>query len=167
MLLRSLSFEIILSSRIKVPSKSVTYNVFIIELFYPFRNHNIHAMLMRDSAAIAVKNNFFCFVQFPIMIEHKKFSGSPAKPVGILIRRNCHKRFIYKYIDCMYAVSRCVFFQVCGNFVSYLGRNKVKHATAKNNVIVVGCAKISYVSSKEVYTLCLWAVFFSADSILP
>ena len=48
------SFEIILSSRNKVPSKSVTYNVFIIKLFYPFRNHNIHTMLMWDSTAIAV-----------------------------------------------------------------------------------------------------------------
>ena len=72
------SFEIVLSSHIKVPSKSVTYNVLIIELFHPFRNHNIHTMLVWDSATIAVKNVFFCLMQFPIMVEHKKLSGFPA-----------------------------------------------------------------------------------------
>ena len=51
----TLSFEIILSSRIKVPSKSVTYKVFIIKIFYLFRDHNIYAIPVRNSAAIAVK----------------------------------------------------------------------------------------------------------------
>lgn len=32
------------------------------ELFYSFRNHNIHTVLMWDSAAIAVKNDFFCLM---------------------------------------------------------------------------------------------------------
>lgn len=70
-------------------------------------------MLMWDSTAIAAKNDFFCLMQFPIMIEHKKFSGNPTKPIDIFIWWNLHKRFIYKYINCVYAVFVCVFFQVC------------------------------------------------------
>ena len=61
-------------------------------------------MLMRDSAAVAVKNDFFCLVQFPIMIEHKEFSRMPAKTIGIFVWWNFYKRFVHKYIDCMYAI---------------------------------------------------------------
>lgn len=108
-------------------------------------------MLVWDSAAIAVKNDFFCLMQFPIMIEHKKFSGIPAKPIGIFIRRNFHKRFIYKYIDCVYAAFVCVFFQVCCDFFPYFRLNKVIYSTTENNVIVFGCTKISYISLKKIY----------------
>lgn len=93
---------------------------------------------MRDSAAIAVKNGFFCFMQFPIMIEHKEFSGIPAKMIDILIRRSFHKWFVYKYIDCVYAAFVCVFFQVRCNFFPDFRLDKVKYSAAENNVMVFG-----------------------------
>ena len=40
---------------------------------------------MWDSTAVAAKNDFFCLMQLPIMIEHKKFSGNPTKPIDIFI----------------------------------------------------------------------------------
>ena len=132
-------------------TRSMTYGLSFLILFYLFRDHNVHTMLMWDSAAIAVENDFFCLMQFPIMIEHKKFSGIPAEPVGILIRRNFHKRFIYKYIDRVYAIYVCVLFQVCRNFFPDFRLDKVKYSTAKNNVIVFGCTKISDVGFKKVY----------------
>lgn len=58
------------------------------------------------------------------MIEHKRFSGIPAKPIDIFIRRNLHKRFIYKYINCVYAVFVCVFFQVCCDFFPASDKSK-------------------------------------------
>lgn len=85
------------------------------------------------------------------MIEHKKFSRIPTKPIGIFIRRNFHKRFIYKYINCVYSIFVCVFFQVCRDFFPDFRLNKVKYSTAENNVIIFGCTKISYVSLKKVY----------------
>ncbi len=103
-------------------------------------------MLMWDSAAIAVENDFLCLMQFPIMIEHKKFSRIPAKPISIFIWWYFYKWFIYKYIDCMYAVFVCVFFQVCCDFFSDFWLNKVIYSTTENNVIVFACTKISYVS---------------------
>ncbi len=108
-------------------------------------------MLVWNSTAVAVKNDFFCPTKFPIMIEHKKLSGFPAKPIGVFIRRNFYKRFVYKYIDCVYAAFVCVFLQVCRNFFSDYRINKVKYATAENNVIVFGCTKISYIRLKKVY----------------
>lgn len=90
-------------------------------------------------------------MQFPVMIEHKKFSRIPAEAAGIFIWRNFQKWFIYKYINCMYAVFVCVFFQVCCNFFPDFRFNKVKYSTAKDNGIASGCTEVSYVSFKEIY----------------
>ena len=122
-------------------------------------------MLVWDSAAIAVKNDFFCLMQFPIIVAHKKLSGFPAKPIGVFIRRNFHKWFVYKYIDCVYAAFVCVFFQVCCDLFPDFWLNKVIYSTAENNVIVFSCTKIRYVSFKKIYIGITFSASFFPFSI--
>ena len=122
-------------------------------------------MLVWDSTTIAVKNDFFCLMQFPIMVEHKKFSGIPVKPIDIFIWWNLHKRFIYKYINCVYTTFVCVFFQVCCDFFPDFWLNKVIYSTAENNVIVFSCTKIRYVSFKKIYIGITFSASFFPFSI--
>ena len=76
----------------------------------------------------------------------------PVKTMDSFVRRNFHKRFVYKYIDGMQTVFGCMFLQVIRDFRPDFRRNKVKDAAAENNVIAFGYPEIGDIRFKKVYT---------------
>ena len=91
-------------------------------------------MLVRYASAVAVKYDLVTFMEKPVVVACKQFSGLPGGSLLSLLF--LHKRFIYKGVDHVQAAYRCMLFQHGSKISFYIIRQIIEKSAAEYDIIL-------------------------------
>lgn len=107
-------------------------------------------MLVRNPAAVTVKNHFPALLNHPILITGKQFPRCPVPGAQVRVRRLRDKGLFYKNIDRMHAAWSCMRPVIFHNLIPQLRQDMMEYPGAVDNVEILIQSEVTQIRTEEI-----------------